>query len=175
MFKTIEQEKGSGGPQWLSDHPNPGNRYEYIMQEAQTLQVRDPVRDSRSFEQMQARLGRMSAAPTTEEATRSAAGRGVSSSPENRPRSRRERAWPRLRHATRRTKKGTCFASASVELARAAGSNVVTFAPEGAYGTADGQSAFTHGVQIGLARNETHDLQTATAEFIDALAAATRG
>src|SRR5262245_51354551 len=30
MFKTIEKQSGSGGPQWLSDHPNPGNRYEYI-------------------------------------------------------------------------------------------------------------------------------------------------
>ncbi len=28
MFKTIEKQGGSGGPQWLSDHPNPGDRYE---------------------------------------------------------------------------------------------------------------------------------------------------
>ena len=34
MFKTIEKEGGSGGPQWLSDHPNPGDRYEYITREA---------------------------------------------------------------------------------------------------------------------------------------------
>ena len=27
MFKTIEKQGGSGGPQWLSDHPNPGDRY----------------------------------------------------------------------------------------------------------------------------------------------------
>src|SRR5262245_39137683 len=27
MFKTIEQEGGGRGPEWLSDHPNPGNRY----------------------------------------------------------------------------------------------------------------------------------------------------
>src|SRR5437867_12232406 len=26
MFKTIQERSGSGGPQWLSDHPNPGNR-----------------------------------------------------------------------------------------------------------------------------------------------------
>src|SRR2546425_2948328 len=35
MFKTIEKQSGSGGPQWLSDHPNPGNRYDYITREAQ--------------------------------------------------------------------------------------------------------------------------------------------
>jgi hypothetical protein len=27
MFKTIEREGGGGGPQWMSSHPNPGNRY----------------------------------------------------------------------------------------------------------------------------------------------------
>ena len=37
--------------------------------------------------------------------------------------------------------------------------NAVTFAPDGAYGQANGQSVFTHGVEIGAARNETHDLQ----------------
>src|SRR5215211_8231687 len=35
MFKTIEKQGGgSGGPQWMSDHPNPGNRVGYITQEA---------------------------------------------------------------------------------------------------------------------------------------------
>ncbi len=32
MFKTIEQQSGRGGPEFLSDHPNPGNRVEYITQ-----------------------------------------------------------------------------------------------------------------------------------------------
>jgi len=41
MFKTIEMEGGSGGPQWLSDHPNPGARSEYITREAQLLDVRN--------------------------------------------------------------------------------------------------------------------------------------
>ena len=39
----------------------------------------------------------------------------------------------------------------------------MTFAPEGGYGAIDGQSVFTHGVQVGIARNETHDLEEATA------------
>ena len=37
MFKTIEAQGGSSGPEWLSDHPNPGNRYQRINQEAQML------------------------------------------------------------------------------------------------------------------------------------------
>jgi len=47
---------------------------------------------------------------------------------------------------------------------------MVTFAPDGAYGTRDGNTIFTHGIELGLARNETHDLQTATEELIDSLA-----
>jgi len=45
MFKTIEANGGGAGlPEWLSDHPNPGNRYEYITREAQSLRVNDPIR-----------------------------------------------------------------------------------------------------------------------------------
>ena len=49
-------------------------------------------------------------------------------------------------------------------------SNTVTFAPDGAYSNAGEQSVFTHGVEIGVARNETHDLRTATDELVAALA-----
>ena len=47
--------------------------------------------------------------------------------------------------------------------------NTVTFAPEGAYGSANGQRVFTHAMEFGLARNEAHDLQTATDELIQSL------
>src|SRR6266542_198141 len=43
MFKTIEKQSGPGGPQWLSDHPNPGDRSEYIAREAQLLRVENPI------------------------------------------------------------------------------------------------------------------------------------
>ena len=46
----------------------------------------------------------------------------------------------------------------------------MTFAPDGAYESADGQGIFTHGVEIGVTRNETHDLRTATDELIASLA-----
>jgi hypothetical protein len=46
------------------------------------------------------------------------------------------------------------------------GSNAVTFAPEGAYGNAGVKSVFTHGVGMGLARNDKHNLQVTTDDFI---------
>lgn len=33
FFQTLAQQGGGGGPQFLSDHPNPGNRYEAIEKE----------------------------------------------------------------------------------------------------------------------------------------------
>src|SRR6185436_11118605 len=44
-----------------------------------------------------------------------------------------------------------------------------TFAPDGGYGSYNGQSVFTHGIELGVTRNETHDLETATDELIDSL------
>jgi predicted Zn-dependent protease len=34
MFRTIQQRGGGNGPEWLSDHPDPGNRYAAINREA---------------------------------------------------------------------------------------------------------------------------------------------
>ena len=39
MFRTIEKQSGGGGPEWLSSHPNPGNRYEAIQREAANLRI----------------------------------------------------------------------------------------------------------------------------------------
>jgi predicted Zn-dependent protease len=65
MFKVLEQQSGSGGPEWLSDHPDPGNRYTYITAEAMKLPVTNPIRDTRQFETMQARLKQLPPAPKT--------------------------------------------------------------------------------------------------------------
>ena len=70
MFETIDKVGGPGGPEWLSDHPDPGARSAAITREAQFLEVQNPVRDTRAFEQAQARLRRMAPAPTTKDATR---------------------------------------------------------------------------------------------------------
>jgi beta-barrel assembly-enhancing protease len=37
MFQTIARRSGNGGPEWLSDHPSPGNRSEAIHREAALL------------------------------------------------------------------------------------------------------------------------------------------
>ena len=172
MFKTLEEENGSGMPQWLSDHPDPGNRAEAIMNEAQMLRVQNPVHDAPAFEQIQARLSRMAPAPTTEEATRSMAGQDpTSGSPDAAPGIAAEAsvAPPSSRNTT--YSEGNLFrVSVPSNWRELPGQNAVTFAPEGAYGTAGGRNVFTHGAQIGITRSETRDLRTATDQFIASLA-----
>ena len=40
MFQTIARRSGNGGPEWMSDHPNPTNRYAAINREAALLRAR---------------------------------------------------------------------------------------------------------------------------------------
>lgn len=167
MFRTIQQQGGSGGPQWLSDHPDPGNRVEYIDAEARALRVDNPIRDTRAFDQIQAHLKTLPRAPTTEEATKSSKNRPTGTRGESRPPEGRVDP-PSSRFRT--YDEGNLFRVSVPENWRElAGSNAVTFAPDGAYGSMSGQSVFTHGIEIGVQRNESHDLESATSELIDSL------
>ena len=168
MFKTIEEQGGSGGPQWLSSHPDPGDRYEDITREAQLVEVRNPVRDTRGFAQAQAHLREMAPAPTTEAATRKAASRGPSPVPEGRLEP--DQVGPPSSAYTAYTEGGLFRVSVPSNWREMPSNNAVVFAPDGAYGHVGGQSVFTHGMEIGVTGHEAHDLRTATTEFIASLA-----
>ena len=91
MFETIERQGGSRGPEWLSDHPNPGNRVEAINREAQSLQVENSVASNGDFQSVRSRLNQMPQAPTTQEvasrqARRSPRPWGRAAAPSNRRR-----------------------------------------------------------------------------------------
>jgi hypothetical protein len=168
VFRTIEQESGPGGPQWLSDHPNPGNRYEYITKEAQLLHVANAERDSAQFQQVQAHLRTLSPAPSSEEVARNRnAGRDGGSVPDRRP-STGNIEPPSTQRNT--YTEGNFFRVAVPSNWREiSGNNAVTFAPEGAYGTISGNSVFTHGIEMGLARTDARDLKTATSQLLQSL------
>jgi hypothetical protein len=174
MFKTIEKQGGSGGPQWLSDHPNPGDRYDYITKEAQLLRVENPLRDTRGFEQVKAHLRQLSPAPTTEQATKTGAGRTTGTSGRTAPTPTGRVEPPSTSFRT--YNEGNLFqVSVPANWQEIQSNTSVTFAPSGAYGQANGQTVFTHGVEFGMGRNETHDLQTATDELIQSLAGGNPG
>jgi hypothetical protein len=176
VFKTIEKISGNGGPQFLSDHPNPANRYQYINDEASMLQVTNPIRDSRAFVDIQNRLRRMPPAPTTEQATRqgnrrSTQGGYPGGTPGgypggNQPAGRVDPPAPQFRTYD----EGNLFRiSVPANWLELPGNTTVTFAPQGGYGDYQGQNVFTHGLEVGTNRNESHDLRTATDELIASL------
>ena len=175
MFKTIEKEGGSGGPEWLKSHPNPANRQAAILKEAQSLQVDNPIRDSRGFEQTKTRLRGMSPAPTTEEAVKNAERRGGGTSGRTGTSGRAGdvpvgRVEPPSTRYTTYDEGGIFRVAVPANWRELQDSDTVTFAPEGGYGTLNGQNVFTHGIQIGLARNEAHNLQAPPDELIAAFA-----
>src|SRR5918994_993500 len=56
MFRTIERQGGGSSGGFLSSHPSPQNRYARINQEAQYLRVENPIRDTREFNSVKAKL-----------------------------------------------------------------------------------------------------------------------
>ncbi|MBS1808188.1 MAG: M48 family metalloprotease [Acidobacteria bacterium] len=169
MFRTIERQSGgSSGPEWLSSHPNPGNRYQVINEEASRLRVSGSSRsNSAEFSQVQSELRRMSKALTMQEIA-------------NRQTSQNTRSYP----AGSRVEQNVEYPAGNYRAYR--GSNLfeinvpgnwqafeeqssVTFAPRGAYGNYQGQSVFTHGAIVGIANVGSRNLQAASEQYINGL------
>ncbi|HEY0005221.1 MAG TPA: M48 family metallopeptidase [Pyrinomonadaceae bacterium] len=170
MFRTIEQQgSGRGGPEFLSSHPNPANRYARINQEAQYLRVENPIRDSRDFTRVQSRLRGMGRAQTMEEIARS--GQRNPSGGQQYPegsvgRSRVEYPSGRYRSYTG----GNLFrVSVPDNWRQLPGNNDIWFAPEGAYGSVQGTNVFTHGVNLGVTQAQSTNLRQATDYFLSSL------
>jgi hypothetical protein len=174
MFRTIEQQgKGNGGPEWLSSHPNPGNRYEAINREAASLRIQGSAPSTAEFNNTQARLRQMSPAWTAEQIARGEA-RGETR--------RRTGSGDVARTGRRGTIEApsTRFRNYTVgNFLRIAvpdnweeirGNNVVHYAPDGGFVEDGGRTSFTHGVEIGVTRSEQANLQRATDELLQGFA-----
>ena len=185
MFRTLEQKAGGGGPQWLSDHPNPGNRFEYINREADALRVSDPVHNTTAFTHVQAVLRDMPPARSMSDIGRSgqrnprqADRRYPQQDDQQYPRQDNQR-YPRQGDGRQqveypssrfRSYSGNNFRVSVPENWRELPTNdSVTFSPEGGYREAQGQFIFTHGIQIGVVRAQSNSLRTATDELIQGL------
>jgi hypothetical protein len=157
MFQTLAKQ-GGGGPEWLSDHPNPGNREQRMLQEGKLLNAtNNPYGDTPEFQRVQARLKGMSPAPTAKQIEQQSqrrqptgtAGRAVNVDPPS---------------GSYRTYQPNNSMRVSVPAnwgpVQSAGSSI-TYAPQGAYFGDNGGSAFTHGVEVGVAQG-TGDLQRDT-------------
>src|SRR5262245_45265888 len=170
MFETIEKEGGSRGPEWLSSHPNPGNRQERIAQEARLVRA-SPARRNQSaeFSQVQATLSRMPPARTMAEIASNNPNPNSGSGsryPDN-ARIGGDIAPPSNRY---RVFEADFFRVSTPDNWRQFGDNrSVTFAPDGAFGNEEGESVFTHGAIVGIVDVSAGDLRNASDQYISGI------
>jgi hypothetical protein len=175
MFRTIEKQSGGGGgPEWLSSHPNPGNRYEAIQREAANLRVEGTAPSQAEFQNVQAQLRRMPPAYTGEQIARarqqgqrlpgsSGGGRDVPARAAN------GRVEPPSGQYQSVSVGNFLQLQVPSNWRGVDGNNSVTFAPDGALYRGNGSSGFTHGVQIGVVANESGDLRRGTDDLLQSL------
>lgn len=163
MFQTIAGKGGNRGPEWLSSHPDPGNRYQKINAEAERLNVsREPIKMTRDFERAQARLRSMPPAQTMAQIQQKAEQQGQS--PMGGGRYSNNVPLP---SAQFRIYTGGSWLRMSVpnNWREFGGRTDITFAPEGAYG----DNGITHGSMIGVFRGSSNDLYRNSQEFVQGL------
>jgi Zn-dependent protease with chaperone function len=162
MFRTIEKQSGGSGPQWLSSHPNPGNRYEYINREADLLKVSNPTKNTPEFTRVRALL--RDGAYGGGSGSGSVGGRG------ERPGGGRIRERVAYPSSQLRTYSGDGFQLSVPENWREIpNAESVTFAPRGAYEDVQGRVVFTHGMMVGAVAPQSRNLRQATEQFINTL------
>ena len=77
MFETIQKESRGGGPQWLSSHPDPGNRSAYIAKEAAMLQISPREAHAAEFKQARGLFAALPPAQSMAELERARTGGGA--------------------------------------------------------------------------------------------------
>jgi hypothetical protein len=165
MFKTIEAQGGGRQPEWMSSHPNPGNRYEAINREAAMLRV-EARPDNGEFQAARGRLTAMSPAPTAAEIAKNKGTAGTAGTSSPLPRTVAHVEAP---SASQRTYRPGDFLRVTVPAnwnQINTGEGGVTYAPEGGYVETNGRSAFTHGVQFGVAQGGSGNLERDTDQLL---------
>ena len=166
MFRTIEQQSGGNrAPEWLSSHPNPGNRYNTINREAQYLNVSpEPIKTTREFLNVKRKLQGLPRAQSMEEIERNVKnqqGRSQTSAgnyssrveaPSSRTRVYSGGNWMRINIP----ENWQTVSESQTE---------VWFAPNGAYGN----QGITHGALIGVTQARSSNLSQATQYYVEGL------
>ena len=163
MFETIAAEsKGNRNPEWMSSHPDPGNRTAYITKEAEALAL-GPEPDTREFAATRTRFASLPAATSTADLAR----RGE-------PGTARSVGTPgqpvQAAGAQYRAINGGVFqARIPSDWSALSSSRSIKVVPENGYGELNGETVFTHGVEFGIARGTSRDLGQATSAWLQAM------
>lgn len=162
FFKTLQAEGGQGIPEMLSDHPDPGNRTQYILEEIPRLPVSpNPIHTSSEFEQSKARL--TGKAPTLSSSSQL---RRIGEDPADLElRVRPQKPSGSYKGFQANDGSFALKVPANWDALSGSGSNYI-FAPKGAYGKLKDAQMVTHGIFVGTVQVQQSDLRSATEAFI---------
>jgi predicted Zn-dependent protease len=162
FFKTLEEQGGQRVPEFLSDHPNPGNRAAMINKILPSLPVSaNPIHNTEQFTQVKARLTNRAALPSSNEPARVGSRDPNATEPATRPEP------PSSKFTPFKASDGSFSLDYPENWDKLIGddSNMI-FAPKKAYGQAEQKVIVTHGIFIGAIPAEAGDLQATNAQFV---------
>ena len=172
MFETIARESrssGSGGPQWMSSHPDPGNRTIYITKEAELLTIASRA-DESGFQASKSVFASLPPAKSMGELARrggdgggeTGASTGVGTPGQPVPQ-------PSKEYRTI-TGGGVFQAAVPSNWTALSGKSAIKVVPQNGYGQVSGQTVFTHGIEFGVTQAGSRDLKQATNAWLNAVA-----
>jgi beta-barrel assembly-enhancing protease len=160
FFETLKQKGGQRIPEFLSDHPDPGNRAAAIAEILPSLPMSsNPTRNTDEFENVKARLtGSSSSLSSSVELARS----GPRDPNNNEAGTRPEP--PSSSFTEFQAQSGSFYIKypQNWDVLSADETNII-FAPKGAYGRLDNSVVVTHGIFIGVIPAQSNNLEAATA------------
>src|SRR5262245_18526863 len=153
MFETIAAQSKGADPQWLSSHPNPGNRTDFITKEAEALKIAATA-DMSGFPTAKATFAGLPPAMTMAElAKRGPGGSGSSGGTGNAAMSvgTPGKPVPPPSAQMREINAGIFQVSVPGNWKTLQESGTLRVVPENGYGDMNGQTVFTHGIEFGVA------------------------
>ena len=165
FFETLAKQNGRRVPEFLSDHPDPGDRVESIKEALPSLPVRpNAMHDSRDFEQIKARLGGQRAVGAL--ASKAQPERKGPGDPNDiEPGARPPRPSQVFREFVSDDGSFTIQYPDNWDALISDESNMI-FAPAGAHGQAGQSLMVTHGIFTGAVKPQAADLRAATEAFV---------
>jgi Zn-dependent protease with chaperone function len=173
MFKTIEQQGGSGTPEFLSSHPSPANRYATIEREAAMLRVSNPIGRTAQFERVQSRLRGMGRAPSSQEIARNGqrypnGQNGGQNGGQNNPMAN-GRYTSRVQLPSSQMR---IFNGGGIQMnvpgnwqQMPMSQSEIWFAPDGAYG----DQGITHGALVGFSQSRNGNIDQMTQDYVEGI------
>ena len=165
FFQTLAKQDNQRVPEFLSDHPDPGNRINSIKEVLPSLPVRpDAVHDSAEFEQIKARLsGQRAVGALKSEAEPER--KGPSDPNNNKPGTRPPQPSQSFREFVSDDGSFKLQYPDNWEALISDESNMI-FAPQGAHGQVGESLMVTHGIFTGAVSPQAADLRSATEVFV---------